>query len=87
MGFSLLEPLCAASHLTPTRASDLRKGRPLLKVSLGYLNVFMESTMLLLYYTAAAGLDVFLSFCEMVLLHENRYSKIKWKKFEKVAWI
>ena len=31
--------------------------------------------MLLLYYTAAAGLDVFLSFCEMVLLHENRYSK------------
>jgi hypothetical protein len=47
----------------------------------------MESTMLLLYYTAAAGLDVFLSFCEMVLLHEIRYSKIKWKKFEKVAWI
>jgi hypothetical protein len=40
----------------------------------------MESTMLLLYYTAAAGLDVFLSFCEMVLLHENRYSKIKLKK-------
>jgi hypothetical protein len=32
--------------------------------------------MLLLYYTAAAGLDVFLSFCEMVLLHENRYSKM-----------
>ena len=31
--------------------------------------------MLLLYYTAAVGLDVFLSFCEMVLLHENRYSK------------
>ena len=78
MGFSLLGPLCAASHLTPTRASDLRKGRPLLKVSLGYLYVFMErpccsSTILLLL----ALMLLFLSFCEMVLLNENRYSKIK----------